>query len=198
MKHLKFILPLFLFLFSCSTDSNETVENTQLELIVLDENSVALNNVEVKLYATQEDYDNDTNVVATSTTNASGKVTFENLQPITYFWKTTVECYLENTIYSTVNPIENNSINLFSTNLTSNFTGQISITNNTAYSTNVTFTGPNNESVDIASGSTEDFYGMTSGSYFFETTPNEGPLQGGTIQQTIILDCGGDIFLEIN
>ena len=53
MKHLKFILPLFLILFSCSPDADDSVENTRLELTVLDESSAVIENVEVKLYASQ-------------------------------------------------------------------------------------------------------------------------------------------------
>jgi len=198
MKHLKFILPLFLILFACSPDSDDTAEDTRLELTVLDESSTALENIEVKLYTSQEDYDNDTNIIATSTTNANGKVTFENLQPLTYYWKTTADCYLENAIYNTVDPIVGNMLNLFSTNLTSNFRGDLIIKNNTLYTCNVSYTGPISDSHLVATGFIIHLEGWDTGVYNFEITPTEGPNQGQTTQQSLTLTCGGQALLEIN
>ncbi|MBE9576982.1 prealbumin-like fold domain-containing protein [Flavobacterium proteolyticum] len=198
MKHLKFILPLFLILFACSPDSDDTAEDTRLELTVLDESSTALENIEVKLYTSQEDYDNDTNIIATSTTNANGKVTFENLQPLTYYWKTTADCYLENAIYNTVDPIVGNTLNLFSTNLTSNFRGDLIFKNNTLYNCNVTYTGPISDSQIVVPGLIIYLEGWDTGVYNFEITPTEGPNQGQTTYQTLTLNCGSQALLEIN
>ncbi len=198
MKHLKFILPLFLILYACSPDSDDTAEDTRLQLTVLDENEVALENIEVKLYATQADYDNDTNIISTSTTDATGKVTFENLQPITYFWKITADCYLENAVYNTVNPIVDNTLNLFSTNLTSNFRGDLILKNNTSYICSVVYTGPVSDTEMIAPGLTLYLEGWDSGVYNFEITPIEGPNQGQTTYQTLTLNCGSQALFEIN
>lgn len=196
MKHLKFILPLFFILLACSPDADDNVEDTRLELTVLDENDIALENVEVKLYVSQEDYENDTNIIATSTTDATGKVTFENLQPITYFWKTTIGCYLENTIYSSVNPIVGNSLNLFSTNLTSYFNGEITIINPTDYNYTITFTGPESGNLNALSNENYIFTSLPTGTYTFNITHESDP--NASYTQTEILECGENFLLIIN
>ncbi len=193
MKHLKFILPLFVILFACSPDSDDTAEDTRLELTVLDENSTALENVEVKLYATQEDYYNDTNLIATSTTNASGKVTFENLQPITYFWKTISECYLENGLNNTINPIEENSLNQVSTNIYAFFYGNIIISNGSSYDYQVNYSGPENDELIIPAGTSVELNLLTSGLYSFQMTSSVN-----SSNHTVNLNCGGQILIQVD
>ncbi len=199
MKHLKLILPLFLILFACSPDADDTIEDTRLELTVLDESSAAIENVEVKLYASQEDYDNDTNIIATSATDATGKVTFEKLQSITYFWKTTADCYLENAINNTVNPIVGNTLNLFSTNLISNSFGDIAIVNNSSYDYEVSysFDGANYSIITSTPSFANIIEGVPSGIYYFVLTPLDGPITT-PIYLTEILECGGYIDIQID
>lgn len=196
MKYLKFILPLFIILFACSTDADDTLADTRLELTILDESNAALENVEVKLYASQEDYENDTNIIATSTTDVSGKATFGNLQPIIYFWRATIDCYLENAIHSTINPIVDNTLNLFSTNLTSAFMGEITIINPTNYNYTITFTGPENGNLNALSNENYIFTNLPTGTYTFNITPESGPNANYT--QTEILECGENFLLIIN
>ena len=109
MKHLKFILPLFLILFACSPDSDDTAEDTRLELTILDENNQPVENVEINLYTSYEDYLNYTNIVQTLVTDVNGKVTFENLEAITYYWETFNNCYIAD-IDDSVNPITSNTL----------------------------------------------------------------------------------------
>lgn len=199
MKLNKLLFPiLFILVIGCSTDdsTSKTTATTRLELTTLDENDVAIENVEVKLYTSQTDYDNDTNIVETLITDVNGKVTFDNLLPITYFWKTTTDCHLENAVYNTIDPIINNTLNSFSTNLTSNFIGEISIFNNTVYDYTLSFTGPINLNVNLSPNTFYAFTDYPSGTYTFNITPDSGP--NSSITQTEVLECGGSIYIEIN
>ena len=52
MKYLK-LLTLLLFVFSCSPESVQNLEPTQLEITLKDENNIVLPNAEVKLYSSE-------------------------------------------------------------------------------------------------------------------------------------------------
>lgn len=200
MKHLKLLLPfLFILLIGCSSDdsTSKTTATTRLELTTLDENDVAVENVEVKLYTSQTDYDNDTNVVETLLSDVNGKVTFDNLQPITYFWKTSIDCYLENNLNNnTVNPILENSLNQFSTNLTDNSLGHIYFGNFTTYDYTVNFTGPQNFGLIVTPDIFQSVNFFPAGVYTFTISPNSGP--NPTYTQIETLECGGTIEIEIH
>lgn len=141
MKHFKFILPLIFILFSCTTESVQTPENTQLELTIKDENNIPVGNSEVKLYASESDMNNGTNVVQTLTTDVNGKVTFQNLLAIKYFWTIIGQCHSD-TQDNSINPITSNTLNTFSTQQSTNNVGYISILNNSAYEYSLTINGP--------------------------------------------------------
>lgn len=199
MKHFKHLLPvIILLIISCSTDdsTNLTTATTRLELTTLDENDVAIENVEVKLYASQLDYDNDTNVIETLMTDTNGKVTFDNLQPITYYWKTNIDCYLENNDHNTNSPIISNTLNQYTTNLNSNFIGDFHFINTTPYVYDVYYTGPESgQSIPV--GILHVYMiGWPVGVYTFTLIPQSGP--NPTITQTVTLDCGGTTIIEIN
>ena len=196
MKHLKFILPLFLILFACSPDSDDTAENTRLELTILDENNQPVENVEINLYTSYEDYLHYTNIVQTLVTDANGKVTFENLQGITYYWETLNSCY-DSAFEGTVNPISNNTLNSFSTNIQSHFIGNISITNNSIYDYNLTYSGPESGSIRVNAFSSESLISLPVGIYVFEKTPINSP-NPTTTQNNITVSCFIDTMFSFN
>lgn len=193
MKHFKFILPLIFILFSCTTDSVQTPENTQLEITVLDDNDAPIDDSEVKLFSSQEDFDNDTNAIQTLNTNANGKVIFDNLQAIPYFVKITKSCYLNGFINT--NQITNNILNQYSVNVVNNFNGDITIENNTVYECSFTLTGPTNNSYNILPGEQVILEDWVSGDYTYEYI-----LIGGSATDisTFNLECGGFANVSIN
>lgn len=195
MKHFKFILPLIFILFSCTTDSVQTPENTQLELTIKDENNIPLENSEVKLYVSEDDMNNGANVIQTLTTDVNGKVKFQNLQAIKYFWTTSKQCYA-NTSNNSTNPIINNTLNTFSTLQESNFVGRIGIINNSSYEYNVTLAGSNSVVYNMQPGGLSillvDQY---TGTYNYSYTQVGGST---TTASTFVLDCGETEYIVIN
>jgi hypothetical protein len=196
MKHLKFILPLFLILFACSPDSDNNDENTRLELTILDENNQPVENVEINLYTSYEDYLNYTNIVQTLVTDVNGKVTFESLEGITYYWETFNNCYIAG-IEGSVNPITSNTLNSFTTNIDSNFFGNISISNNSVYDYNLTYTGPVNGTIRVNALTSESLISLPVGIYAFERTPINSP-NPTTIQNNITVNCGIETMFNFN
>ena len=197
MKHFKFILPVIFIIFSCSNDSDDRVQSTQLELTVLNEVDVALEGVEVKLYSSEVDYNNNNNEVETLLTDVNGKVVFDNLQSITYYWRTNFSCHSENNNYNSIIPITNNTLNQFSCNINSTFIGDLNIENNSLYSYNVQYTGPESGSLILAPGSSYTISDITSGVYTF-TFESIGSPFPVSLQQTITIECGNTAFLTIN
>jgi len=196
MKHFKFILPLILILFSCSNDSVQTTENTKLELTVKDENNIPVDNVQVKLYASQADCNSDSNILQTLTTDVNGKVTFENLQSITYYWNTVNACY-DYSAGNTISPITSNTLNQLSTNITSSFTGGISIQNNNVYDYSVTYTGPQNGTITVNTNDYNILYYLPIGNYLLEMTPINSPTPT-TSQVNLTVNCGLETGFIIN
>jgi len=190
MKHFKFILPIIFILFSCTTDSVQEPENTQLELTIKDENDMPLENVVVKLFATEDDLFNDENIVQTLNTNANGKVLFNELQSIKYYWRTNIECYSVNLIDNSTNALTSNTLNQFTLNLAENFIGDITVQNTSPYEQSVVITGPNNYSFNILAGGSVSLTGCPTGSYTCVNTPIASP-NPIPITLTFELYCNG-------
>ena len=58
---------------------------TNLEITVLDDKGNLQAGVSVKLYASEDDYDNDENVVASGKTNEKGELKFKKLDTKSYY-----------------------------------------------------------------------------------------------------------------
>lgn len=196
MKHFKFILPLIFILFSCTTDSVQQIpENTQLELTIKDENNIPVGNSEVKLYASESDMNNGTNVVQTLTTDVNGKVIFQNLQAIKYFWAVTGQCHTDTEDNST-NPIIASSLNTFSTLQASNFIGNISIVNNSSFQCSFTISnGAETYIYDMYPGDQSFLNETTSGNYTYSYTQVGGST---TTTSSFVLECGETENIAIN
>lgn len=195
MNHFKFILPLILILFSCTTDSVQTIENTQLEITIKDENNTPVQNSEVKLYVSQDDMNNSTNVIQTLTTDVNGKVTFQNLQAIKYFWTITGQCHTD-TEDNSINPITANSLNTFSTLQASNFIGNISIVNNSSFQCSFTISnGADTYIYDMYPGDQSFLNETISGTYTYSYTQVGGST---TTTSSFVLDCSETENIVIN
>jgi protocatechuate 3,4-dioxygenase beta subunit len=59
---------------------------TQLKIQVIDNSGIPLSGASVTLYSSQIDFQNNTNPVATTTTDANGYMLFSGLSPIVYFY----------------------------------------------------------------------------------------------------------------
>lgn len=199
MKHLKLILPLVFILFSCSNDSDDSDQeaNATLELNVLDSNNEQLSNVAVFLYDNLADYNNATNPVGELNTDFNGKVVFENLAPVTYYWSINSACYATDvTNFSTVNPLINNSINSFSTNLLNIGSGSIQVVNGSAYDYTVSYVGPENGSTIVGANSSLSIDNLEIGSYILTCTNNISSSIPLVVPARI--NCGQYTLLSIN
>jgi hypothetical protein len=198
MKYFKFILPLIFILFSCTTDSVQTPENTQLELTIKDENNSPVENSEVKLYASQDDMNNGVNIVQTLTTDVNGKVTFQDLQAIKYFWGISKQCYAD-AENNSIDPIISNTLNTFSTSQPTNNVGYISILNNTVNEYSFTINGPSPSTTDafniMPNTPTLLLYEWEIGTYSYSYTQ----VGSSTITtSSFVLDCGETKYIVIN
>ncbi len=91
-----------LILSSCSKEDEIVIEpTTSLEITFKDKLGNNVQNVVVRLFSSQNDWSNETNQVgATKATNAEGKVTFDNLSNIKYYWLAEKGCI--NNIFGSV------------------------------------------------------------------------------------------------
>lgn len=196
MKHFKLILPIILILFSCTNDSVQTPENTQLEITVLDEDNLPIENSEVKLFLNQQDSDNNTNIIQTLTSDANGKVTFNNLQSISYFVKANKTCYL-NGILNTI-PLTNNTLNQYSVNAIDNFIGNIRVVNNSADEYIFSITSGSTSTTSTFNLQSDDQ--LTLGNWVAENYTYSYTQVGGTATTTssLAVECGGTSNIVIN
>lgn len=196
MRLIKFILPFIFIFFSCSRDSDETVQNTRLELSIFDESNTAVPNAEVYLYASQNDFNNDTNIIQSLTTDSAGKVTFENLQAMTYYWKIYSECKINNDVNNSTNPISANSLNPFSIHLTNNNTGNVEIRNISAFDFDVNYTGPETGSVTVSANSSVFINILDAGEYIFTSIRTDGGVPPSPYSYPVY--CGETGYIEID
>ncbi|MBT28100.1 MAG: hypothetical protein CMO01_00455 [Thalassobius sp.] len=74
-----------LFLAFSQQDAKAQLFPTNLEITVLDDKGNIQRGVSVKLYATEDDYDEDENVVASGKTDEKGEIKFKKLDTKPYF-----------------------------------------------------------------------------------------------------------------
>ncbi len=99
-KHILFSIVLtgLMTLGSCKKDSDETLipsgsEETSLELRLTDNLGNTVTGASVKLYDSATDWANGTNQIGiTQYSDIYGKVTFNNLAPIQYYWLAKKDC----------------------------------------------------------------------------------------------------------
>lgn len=187
MKYLK-LLTLLLFVFSCSPESVQNLEPTQLEITLKDENNIVLPNAEVKLYSSEQDANNDENLLQTATTDANGKVVFENLQNIVYYIVAGNTCHpLSN--FNT-NTIVSNSNNPYTFIVNSNYFGTVITKNNSSYEFNITISNINSNysnSYILPAGEEIIIYNVPSGVINVNGYPTNFPSM--VLNSNYNLDC---------
>ncbi len=96
-----------------------TVTPTSLTINVTNNLGAAASSATVNLYSSLTDLQNSTNLVATATTDANGKVVFSsNMSSINYFWWISLGCQNNNYgTYTTTNPLTANANNSYSVQL---------------------------------------------------------------------------------
>ena len=67
------------------TQNSSQLLNTQLQIMVLDENGNVQEDAEVKLYETKEDFENEKYAVEPQLTNKKGKTRFKGLKEQAYY-----------------------------------------------------------------------------------------------------------------
>ena len=87
-KNAILLMVIFILFSKCSKKSSiPPLPPTELELTIVDDPSgVPANGATVKLFLSQDDWKNKTNVLSTQTADASGSVTFSNLSSRVYYW----------------------------------------------------------------------------------------------------------------
>lgn len=99
-KHIMKKINILLFVFaaivtfsSCKKEEKVKPAPTRLQITVRDELGNAVSGSVVKLYATETDWENETNQVgSTQVSDASGVVTFSDLSAIKYYWFAEKNC----------------------------------------------------------------------------------------------------------
>lgn len=90
------ILSILLLLSSCSNDDDQSEpppKSTNLTLTIIDESGNEVSGAAVKLFASQTDWQNESNQVGdTKFTESNGVVSFTSLQSIQYFWFAEKDC----------------------------------------------------------------------------------------------------------
>jgi hypothetical protein len=190
MKHFKLILlPLIFILFSCSSDNDDTTQMARLELTILDENNLPIENATVNIYTSSEDSYNGINVSQSLITDSNGKVLFEDLEQIVYYWEIFDNCY-NFTYGNTINPLLGNSLNTFTSN-TYGASGFLNVNNVTDYDYNINLIGPQNRSFIINANSTYSVDNLPNGNYTIERT-RINPTSA-VLQNDFEITCGATI-----
>ncbi len=175
MKKISLIVILFssvLMMSSCKKEKAVTPQPTTLELNLKDEFGNPVSGASVKLYSSITDWNNETNQIgSTLTSDANGKVTFNNLSNISYYYLAEKDC--ENNVNgsnTTSTPLTANVNNVATVILTS--TGDIEITNSSTDNYRIYVNGA--ETLDITPGSTETLYYNPVGAYTVRTLQLDG------------------------
>ncbi len=86
MKNYLFVFLLLALSFSACTKTNYEDNPPQLEISVFDLQSQPVSNVNVSLFLSLSDWENQQNSIVSASTDADGKILFENLQEKSYWF----------------------------------------------------------------------------------------------------------------
>jgi len=90
---LLFVVMAIITFSACKKDEEVKPAPTSLQITVRDEIGNIISGSVVKLYASQTDWENETNQVgSTQVSDASGVVTFSDLSAIKYYWLAEKDC----------------------------------------------------------------------------------------------------------
>ena len=131
MKNLNLLgllLVLFISITSCKKDNPPP---TTLEIKLVDNVGNPVSGASVNLYNTLSDFENNSNVISSKTSDVDGKVTFTDLNSKVYYWFASIGCLNNyNGAGFTATPLTANTNNSVTCVLTS--TGTLIFTNNSS------------------------------------------------------------------
>lgn len=189
MRQFSYLLLVSLFtllFFSGCSDKDDPEPTTALEIIVLDESGNPVENANVQLYQTEEDWKELKNQLGkTKATDKTGKVTFTGLKGATYFWFARKECknsYNNNS--STLSVIPANQTTSLETVLTP--TSRFEFKNSSDKSYHILKDGEPHLTVKPGTTFINSFHSPGVYSYVFRNAI-----------QTHTLKCGGTLVIEV-
>ena len=160
------------FFSSCTKEEEVKPDPTRLQITVRDELGNAVSGTTVKLYASQADWENETNQVgSTQVSDASGNVTFSDLSNIKYYWFAEKDC--KNNYHGSamvVNPLTSNTTTTVNTVLSS--TGTILLQNTSTNPYTIFIDGE--EILDLNGKTSQYIYYVASGSHSIRVLQKSG------------------------
>ena len=105
--------------------------------------------------------------------------------------------YEQNKLALALKSGKSNNVGVIVPRIDSNFFGNISISNNSVYDYNLTYTGPVNGSIRVNALTSESLISLPVGIYAFERTPINSP-NPTTIQNNITVNCGLETMFNFN
>jgi len=157
-----------LFLNSCKKDDDDvqptpTTIPTSLELSLKDNLGNNVSGASVKLYSSESDLENGTNQIgSTQTSDASGKVKFNELSNIKYYWLAEKDCQNNvNGAVTTTSVLTANTVNSLNVILTTTGTLRFVCTSTNPYRIFINGTA----AFDMDGGTTRNLFYAPTGSY---------------------------------
>lgn len=187
-----------LFLNSCSKDDDDDVQPTpttvptSLELTLKDNLGNSVSGASVKLYSSESDWENETNQIgSTQTSDASGKVKFNDLSNIKYYWLAKKDCQNNvNGAVTTTSELTANTVNSLNVILSSTGTLRFVSTSTNPYRIFINGTA----AFEMAGGTTENLFYVPTGSYSIRVLQLSGYVFTPTDQTyTANVGCGQTI-----
>lgn len=174
---------------SCSQDDLGVEPKTYLDIYVKDNLGNPVQDAVVKLYSSEDDWKKGTNQVgAVQYSDAQGKVVFDGVSNIKYYWLATKGCY--NNVYgsiTTVSPIPKGQRS--SVNTIINPSGTIKLTSTSSNPYRIYLNG--NAIMDMSGGSTEYWNYLPTGSYSVRVLQLSGYILYPTDKTyTVTVSCG--------
>ena len=176
-------------LFSCKKEPP-----TSLELTIKDDLGNIVTGASVELYSSETDWSNGTHQIGTTgTSDASGKVKFNNLSAIQYYWFVEKDCKNNvNGSITTVSVLTANMMNTVNVILSSTGTLKFVSTSSNPYHIYINGTA----AFDMTGGTTSYEYYMPTGSYSIRVLQISGYVLYPTdITYTGTLNCGSTLLI---
>jgi hypothetical protein len=185
------VLISLLMFYSCNNeDEVVTTPNTSLEIIVKDESGNNVNNASVKLFTSETDLNNETNQIGTTLlSDSDGKVSFNNLSPVPYYWIAKKDCNNNlNHVFSTNSSITENTNNTRETTISISNLGTLKLVNSSNKTFNVQVMNSAVNDFSMNGNTTRYIYGLSVGAHMVFVNPSDG---SSPFQQFVpIITCG--------